>query len=376
MQPIAAFILSALISIATLQGQTRKTAEISADLLLYDFGTIAESEEGAAHTFSIRNTGTAPLLINNIYASCGCARPEWPKTPVEPGATAEIKINYHSKGRLGPFRKSLSITSNAGNSPLTLYIKGNVTPKPDEPALPILVYPYSLGCLKLESMTIAHSSAYPGDTIRDTIRFMNDGLSPIKLRTGKLPAGLSVNLAPSTILPGANGEITLSMRTDEIGQLGRASISFPLLAESDSAKKRTVVESLILIRTNILDNYARLSLPGRTQKPQPQYSSSHISFGRISDQRSGSPSKSGKKSTLPLKITNSGTAALLIYSISCDNPLVEISGNKREISPGSSAEYKISIRPKNITSEISDDIYVVSNFPDEPVKLIKVTVEK
>ena len=61
------------------------------------------------------NTGKEPLIIEKAKGSCGCTVPEWPKEPIAPGETAVIKINYDEK-RVGPYTKSITITSNAKTS--------------------------------------------------------------------------------------------------------------------------------------------------------------------------------------------------------------------------------------------------------------------
>ena len=102
--------LTAIISITTAWAQ--QGAQILSDELTYNFGTIAEADGFASHTFTIKNTGDAPLVITRVTASCGCTRPEWTKSPIAPGKSGEVKITYNPKGRPGPFYKTISIFSN------------------------------------------------------------------------------------------------------------------------------------------------------------------------------------------------------------------------------------------------------------------------
>ena len=123
--------LTAIISITTAWAQ--QGAQILSDELTYNFGTIAEADGFASHTFTIKNTGDAPLVITRVTASCGCTRPEWTKSPIAPGKTGEVKITYNPKGRPGPFYKTVSIFSNGKKGSYSLAIKGNVAPKPSQP---------------------------------------------------------------------------------------------------------------------------------------------------------------------------------------------------------------------------------------------------
>ena len=68
---VCALILSA--NMAWSQG----SAKIASEQLVFNFGTIAESDGMASHVFKVKNEGDAPLVITRITASCGCTRPEW-----------------------------------------------------------------------------------------------------------------------------------------------------------------------------------------------------------------------------------------------------------------------------------------------------------
>lgn len=97
-----------------------------------DYGTI---EQGADpyRVFKFTNTGTEPLIIKNAKGSCGCTVPEWPKEPISPGATGEIKVRYDTK-RIGKFTKTVTLTTNAATERHTLIIKGDVQKEAPQPS--------------------------------------------------------------------------------------------------------------------------------------------------------------------------------------------------------------------------------------------------
>jgi hypothetical protein len=95
----------------------------------HDFGTVAEGPT-ADYTFTFKNTGKEPLLLQNVSASCGCTTPSWSKEPVLPGQEGTVKASFATQGRGGqPFTKTITVTSNAGTKVLT--IKGEVEKAPD-----------------------------------------------------------------------------------------------------------------------------------------------------------------------------------------------------------------------------------------------------
>lgn len=91
---------------------------------IHDFGLIRQGDM-VSHTFKFKNAGTAPLIINEAKASCGCTVPEYPKGPVAPGEEGEIVVKYNGSGR-GEIHKTVNITANTEPSQIVLEIKANV----------------------------------------------------------------------------------------------------------------------------------------------------------------------------------------------------------------------------------------------------------
>lgn len=99
--------------------------EITFEKDIHDFGKIKQ-HGNATYQFKFTNTGSQPLIINNCQGSCGCTVPEWPKTPIAPGASEYITVKYDS-GRPGMINKNVTVYSNAVNSPTkVIRIKGFV----------------------------------------------------------------------------------------------------------------------------------------------------------------------------------------------------------------------------------------------------------
>lgn len=90
----------------------------------YDFGDIPQGTP-VSYTFNFSNTGKSPLVIADVYKSCGCTTPEWSDAPVLPGQKGFIKATYNAE-KTGSFMKSLTISSNASEPNKVIYIKGNV----------------------------------------------------------------------------------------------------------------------------------------------------------------------------------------------------------------------------------------------------------
>ena len=100
-----------------------------------DYGTIAQNSD-PLRVFKFTNEGTEPLVIKHAKGSCGCTVPSYPKQPIAPGETATIEVRYDTK-RIGPFQKTVTLTTNESSEKHTLRIKGKVEPaSASEDALP------------------------------------------------------------------------------------------------------------------------------------------------------------------------------------------------------------------------------------------------
>ncbi len=98
---------------------------------VHDFGTLQDGPD-AEYIFKFKNAGKKALIISNASASCGCTVPLWPKEPIKPGHTGELKVTFHTTGKAGQlFDKTVYIQSNAASDKdrYELHIKGNVAPK-------------------------------------------------------------------------------------------------------------------------------------------------------------------------------------------------------------------------------------------------------
>ncbi len=110
---------------------TEEGAQMDFEAELVDYGTIEQGSD-PYRFFNFTNTGTEPLVITHAKGSCGCTVPTYPKEPILPGETGQIKVRYDTN-RLGPFTKRVTLTTNASDENTVLTIKGKVEKKPEQP---------------------------------------------------------------------------------------------------------------------------------------------------------------------------------------------------------------------------------------------------
>jgi len=93
----------------------------------YDFGTIKEGEI-VEYTFKFKNVGGKPLTLT-AKTTCGCTVPKFPKDPVLPGKTGEIKVKFNSDKQVGKKIKDIKIIANTMPQITKITLTGTVTPK-------------------------------------------------------------------------------------------------------------------------------------------------------------------------------------------------------------------------------------------------------
>ena len=107
------------------QAVNTNAAEMTFEALEFNFGTIKQGDS-VNHEFEFVNNGKEDLIITNATGSCGCTVPQYPKEAIKKGAKQVIKVTFNSAGKMGMQDKTVTITSNAKNSPVILHLKGTV----------------------------------------------------------------------------------------------------------------------------------------------------------------------------------------------------------------------------------------------------------
>ncbi len=93
----------------------------------HNFGDVNQGEK-VQEVFKFKNTGNAPLILQNVLTTCGCTVPEWPKEPVPPAGEGEIKVIFDSTSKIGRQNKVVTIRSNSRGGDYRLRISAMVLP--------------------------------------------------------------------------------------------------------------------------------------------------------------------------------------------------------------------------------------------------------
>jgi hypothetical protein len=91
----------------------------------HNFGFIRQGEV-VSHAFYFSNTGTAPLILQHADVQCECTTVDFSKHPILPAAKDSVVVKFDSKSAIDRQERTVIITSNAGNNPVTLTFKAIV----------------------------------------------------------------------------------------------------------------------------------------------------------------------------------------------------------------------------------------------------------
>lgn len=105
--------------------QAQGEAAIEFEETRFHFGTVTAGEV-VEHHFPFKNTGNAPLVITEASATCGCTVPERPQTPILPGESSEIRVQFNTEGRSGTQEKRITIVANTTPNRTNLYLQGSI----------------------------------------------------------------------------------------------------------------------------------------------------------------------------------------------------------------------------------------------------------
>ena len=83
----------------------------------FNFGSFPKKQVRSC-VFILKNTGTKPVLLENVTTSCNCTAVKYSRQPILPGKTTYLTVYY---------KKSIDINSTAENSTLRLFISGTTT---------------------------------------------------------------------------------------------------------------------------------------------------------------------------------------------------------------------------------------------------------
>jgi hypothetical protein len=165
----------------------------------FDFGKIFE-DRALTHTFVIRNTGSAPLIIEDVDPDCACTVPSYDKS-IPPGGQGAVTLTIKPFSVLHQFKKDTKVRLS----------------DPERPVVHLVMTGVAQPFIEIQPSHIVRLRGTPGDDIRGQVRFLSHLPTPWKItefRTS-IPDKIDVTLKPE--VPGKEYILEIRNKSREAG---------------------------------------------------------------------------------------------------------------------------------------------------------------
>jgi hypothetical protein len=146
----------------------------------FDFGTITE-DRPLTHTFVIQNTGTAPLVIEDVDPDCACTVPKYDQS-IPAGGQGGITLTIKPFSVIHRFKKETKVRLN----------------DPDQPMVYLTMTGVAQPFIEIQPSHIVRLRGASGDDIRGKVRFISHLSTPFRIteyRTN-IPDKIEVTIKP------------------------------------------------------------------------------------------------------------------------------------------------------------------------------------
>lgn len=360
MKHLAVSALALFVSL-TILAQSGPTIQF--DSRLYDFGDIKDDIKEATCTFTFKNTGKAPLVIQQANASCGCTTPEFTKEPVVPGASGIIKVTYNTEGRPKEFQKTVTVICNdPNNAQIILSIKGNVVPSDNENAIE-KNYPRTMGGLRLDKTQISILDTKTGSIRTEKINLINTTAKTITLSLRNVPAHIKAVISDTELKPGKKGYITVTYLASQAKDYGRKEDEFFLVMDNNV---KTSVKNTIQISAFITEDFSKLTDIQLKNAPVCALSTMRLNLGSL---------KQKELKTQYVTLTNTGKTQLLIRKIVPEYDGLKVIPEKMTVPAGKSIKLRIEFNAGTFSGSIQQRATLFTNDPNNSLTRLYVTAQ-
>ena len=326
-----------------------QTPKVEFDKAVHDFGDIMITSGHHSCTFTFKNIGDQPVIIQSVISSCGCTNPVWTKSPVLPGKTGKVDVTFLNDQGPYPFDKSITIYISGEQRPVVLRIKGVVH---DRPKSLKELYPEQFGDVALKRSSIDLGNIAQGETKSEIIEIANTSNRSADISFVNLSKGLSITAQPSKIGAGGKAKVNIVINTKEAVNWGNTQY------RADISVNGSIVQGKSLrVSANIRDNFSALTKVQMDNAPLPMAVSSSYDFGKI---------KAGGEIKHSFSIRNLGRSNLLIHKVDTGDKRV-IAKHPSKIEPGKTGNIEVTINTTGDSGDKGLILSVITNSPTRPV---------
>jgi hypothetical protein len=325
--------------------------------LTHDFGTFKEEAGVQSTDFVFTNTGSVPLVLNSVRASCGCTTPKWTSEPVAPGKTGSIQVSYNPQGRPGMFTKTITVQSNAETEVVNLTIKG--VAQEHEKTLAEL-YPVKIGPLMAQTNSISYVRIKMGEIKTQTLELINDTDKPVSVAVKSLPDYMLANVNPAVVPAKGKSVLTVTFNAAKKNEYGFVTDRIYLDIDGETNN----YQNSISVSATIEEDFSSLSPEELANAPVASYDSDSFDFGDL---------KQGVKGEHTFMLKNTGKRDLVIRNVRSSCGCTAVTPAKTVVSAGDSVPVKVVFDTTGKRGRQSKSITIITNDPKNPTMVLRIS---
>ncbi len=313
--------------------QPRPVPAISIQETVIDFGTVAFAQSVQA-TFTVQNTGTAPLEITGIESDVSGLTFEPSTFTLEPGGSRTVTVTFPSSTE-GTFSGNITISSNdLERATQTLSVS-------------VIVQPPPVPAISVQQTAVDFGTVEVGQPIQETITITNTGTASLEI-TGieSDVSGLTFDTTMFTLEPNGSRTVTVTFPNSTEGTF---SGSINILSNDPDRARHTLSISVIVQAAPV---------------PAISVQQTAIDFGTVAFAQPVQET---------ITITNTGTAPLEITGIESDVSGLTFDTTIFTLAPNGSQTVTITF-PSSVEGTFSGFITISSNDPDQAKHRLKISV--
>ena len=316
----------------------------------HDYGDIKEEIKKATSTFEFTNVGDGVLKVVNVRASCGCTAADYTKGDIKPGQKGYVKATYYTTNRPGPFRKTITVTTNDVEHPRTiLTIKGNVIKKAASEADK---FPLTVGNMKMMNNHIAFNQVKNSEIKEDSIRIFNNWSKEMRIEFEQVPAHIKPIVRKSLLKPQESTYIVIQYDGDKKGDFGNLYDRIAILTNDDKQPIK-----VLNVSANVVEDFTTLSEKQKKKAPKIVFTTTDYDFGKV---------KQDSIVVYRFEFTNMGKNELIIRKAKASCGCTATAPADKVVKRKKSSYIEIKFNTRGYKGKQHKTITVISNDPNNP----------
>ncbi len=334
-----------ILMLSSLLAVSASAQKISTQNEIVDCGQVVFRKPVTAE-FLMKNEGSKPLIIHQVYKSCGCTEVVYPKNSVAPGDSFLVKAVYDAK-QMGTFHKQICLYSNASEEPFILSMRGRVVSNVVDFAGP---YNELLGELKSDAQEVEFDDVNRGDRPVQRIHIFNPTEEMMEPVVMHLPNYLQATVSPSRVAPHRSAEITFVLDSKKLRDFGLNQTS------------------VIVVSAVLLPSFDKLTAEQKEQAPKVELSTTDLNLGSFNGK---------KKRKGEILVTNKGKSVLDIRSMQMFTMGLQVQLKKSTIQPGETVKMKVTAVAADLKKSRAKHprILMITNDPENAKVVIRINVK-